>query len=102
MIAWAEGSNALSHLLHDPDAFMAQNASGRTGRHIAFQDVQIGAANRRLGDPYDGVGGGPDFWHWPVFHSFAAGTEIDKNFHVILQCEFVSRANYGPGDSALN
>jgi hypothetical protein len=37
-------------LLVCPNAFMPEDALRRTGRHVAFEDVQIGAANRRPGD----------------------------------------------------
>ena len=44
----------------DADALMAENAAGLAGRHVAFEDVQVGAANRRLGDLDDRVGGRSD------------------------------------------
>ena len=39
----------------DADAFMTENAAGRASRHVAFEDVQVGSANRGLGDSDDRV-----------------------------------------------
>jgi hypothetical protein len=35
---------------------VTENAAGSAGCDVAFQNMQIGAADRRLGDPRDGVG----------------------------------------------
>ena len=38
------------------DALMAENAAGGAGRHIALQNVEIGAADRRPRDLHNRVG----------------------------------------------
>jgi hypothetical protein len=64
-----------------PDTLVAEDATGRARRHVAFQDVQIGAADGRLGDPDDGVRRLIDSRLWSVFQSFLAGAMIYKSFH---------------------
>ena len=44
-------------LLHHPDAFMAQDALGLDRGHVAFEDVQVRAADGGVLDADDGVGG---------------------------------------------
>ena len=46
--------------LDDAHAFMTENAAGLAGRDVAFENMQIGAADRGLGDPDDGVAYGYD------------------------------------------
>ena len=48
-------------LVDDADALVAENAAGLAGRHVALEDMQIGAADRRLDDLDDRVGGRRDF-----------------------------------------
>ena len=59
MIARLKTCHAGAGFGDDADAFMAQDASRRAARDIAFQDVQVGAADRGLGDLDDGVGRAP-------------------------------------------
>ena len=49
-VAGLERGHAGADLVDHAHAFMAQDAAGRAGRHIALEDVQIGAADRGLGD----------------------------------------------------
>ena len=61
------GLNAVTagaDLVDDADALVAENAARLAGRHVAFEDVQVGAANRRLGDLDDRVGRRRDFRLW--------------------------------------
>ena len=48
MIARLEHRDGGTDAVDDADAFMAQDAAGLAGWEVAFEDVQIGAANRRL------------------------------------------------------
>ena len=43
-----ERGDGRADLLDDADALVAENAAGLTGRDVAFEDVKVGAANRRL------------------------------------------------------
>ena len=48
MIARLEHRDGMADLVDDADAFMAQNAARLARWQIAFEDVEIGAANCRL------------------------------------------------------
>ena len=48
-------------LVDDADALMAENAARLTGRDVALEDVQVGAANRRFRHLDDRVGRRRDF-----------------------------------------
>ena len=50
------GADAVDHA----DALMAEDAARCRRRHIAFQDMQVGAADRGLRDPHDRIAGGLD------------------------------------------
>ena len=73
---WSPGLNAVTagaDLVDDADALVAQNAARRAGRHVAFEDVQIGAADRRLGDLDDRVGGRGDLRLRALFQRLLPG-----------------------------
>ena len=72
-VARLEGGDAGADLLDDADAFVAQDAPGRAGRDIALQDMQVGAADRGLGDPDDRVRRSGDLRHRPVFERLGPG-----------------------------
>jgi hypothetical protein len=44
-----------ANLFDDADAFMPENAPVNDDRHVSFQDVEVGAADRCCGDPHKGV-----------------------------------------------
>ncbi len=48
MVAGFEARDRGADFLDDADALMAENAAGSGFRHIAFENMQIGAADRRL------------------------------------------------------
>ena len=49
-IADGNAVTAGADLLDHADALVTEDAAGRTGRHVAFEDVQVGAADGRLDD----------------------------------------------------
>ncbi len=59
---------------------MPQDAAGRAAWQVALEDVQVGAADGRPGDPHDGVGGGGDLRLGVVLPGLLAGAVIDKGF----------------------
>jgi hypothetical protein len=63
---------------------MAEDASWSTGRHIAFENVQIGAADGRLHDFDDCVGWGCDVRPWTFLKSFLSRSEVDERLHDTL------------------
>ena len=77
MIAGMEGGDGGADLVDHADAFMAQDAAGRAGGDIAFEDMQIGAADRRFDDPDDGVGRRGDLGYRTVFEGLLSGA-LDK------------------------
>ena len=50
-----EVGHTCSHFFDDSDSFVSQYSPGRNGRHVAFQDVEIGATNRRRSYPDNGI-----------------------------------------------
>lgn len=57
MVARLEASNRRADFLDDTDTFVPENPPRFAGRNVAFEDMQIGAADGRPGDADDGVGG---------------------------------------------
>ena len=78
---WLERRDACADLIDYPGTFMAEHAAGLTGRDIALENMQIRAANRRLTDLDDGVGGRLDLWFGPFFNGLLARTKINECFH---------------------
>ena len=81
---WSPGLNAGdagADLVDDADAFVAENAAGLAGRHVALEDVQVGAADRGLGDPDDRIGRRSDGRLGTIFQGLLAGSVIDECFH---------------------
>jgi hypothetical protein len=60
---------------------MAKNASGLTARDVAFQNVQIGAANGGSSHPNDRVRGRENIWLGAIFQGLLARASIDERFH---------------------
>ena len=52
-----ECRHGLADTVHNADAFVAEDGAGFAGGHIAFEDVQVGAANRRARELDDGIAG---------------------------------------------
>ena len=61
MIALAKPGHAAADFGDQADTLMTQDAPRRAGRHIALQNVKVGATNRRLGDFYNRVAWVQDF-----------------------------------------
>jgi len=71
------GSDFIDHA----DALMTQNAAGRTSRHVAFKDVQIGSADRCLDDFDEGVRRRGNLRHRTIFDGFFPRSVIDECLH---------------------
>src|SRR5680860_739325 len=50
LVANLDVAHAVTDFFHHPQAFVAQDAARLYGGHIAFQDVQVGAANGGMSD----------------------------------------------------
>ena len=55
LVAGLDARDPRADLRHDAHAFVAKDAPGRHLRNVAFEDVQICAADRRLGDLHDRI-----------------------------------------------
>ena len=87
MSTWSPALNCVTagaHFLDDADAFVPENAARRAGRHIALQDVQVGAADGRPGNLYDGVGGCADFGYGTRFQRYPSRSFVDESLHDVL------------------
>ena len=65
----------------DADALVPENPARRHTRHVALQDVQVGAADGGGGDPDDGVGRVLDRRAGLLFPGALARTVIDQRLH---------------------
>ena len=81
MIARLEHRDGGPDLVDNADAFMAENAAGLTSRKVAFEDMQIGAADRRFRYLDDRIRRSRDFRLWPVFQGLLAHGLIDQRLH---------------------
>ena len=76
-----ECRDGCSDLVDDADAFVAENAAGLAGRHVALEDVQVGAADRRFSDLDDRVRRCRNFRFGTVFEGFLPRPLINEGFH---------------------
>jgi hypothetical protein len=56
--------HAIARLRDNADTFMAEDTSGLASRHIAFEDMKIGATYCGVNDFYNGVCGVLNFSVW--------------------------------------
>ena len=71
-IARLEAGDAGADLLDDADALVAEDAAGLHGRHVALEDVQVGAADRGRRDPDHRIGRRLQDRTWPVLDRLLA------------------------------
>src|SRR5690554_1635931 len=57
LVANLDVTYAVTHFFDHSDAFVAESATFRDRWHIAFQNVQVGAANGGMGDAHYGICG---------------------------------------------
>ena len=80
-VAWFESSDPGAHGINNAHPFVAQNGSRLAGGHVAFENMQVRAANRGSGDPDDGVGGRNNHGFGPFFQFFLVRAVINKSLH---------------------
>jgi hypothetical protein len=73
--------DARSDLLDYPNAFVAENPSIGHRWEIPLQNVKIGSANRRSGNPHDGIAGILDGRARLTLSGILARTVIDQRIH---------------------
>ena len=76
-----DGTQAEYVRIPHADTLVTKNAAGLAGRHVAFENVQVGSANGGLGDLYDCISRSRNGGHRPLLKRLFAGTLIDKRFH---------------------
>ena len=86
MVSRFERRHPRADFLDNADALVTENAAGLAGRNIALEDVQVGAANRRLGYFDDGIGGRRDFRLRTFLQGFLARSRINKGLHCQWCC----------------
>src|ERR1700757_5208405 len=68
--------------LHDQaDPLVAEDTPWATARDIPLEDVQVGAADRRLDDLYNGVGRRFDLGHRALLQLLLARPLVDECLH---------------------
>jgi hypothetical protein len=73
--------HARSDLLDYSNALMAENASVGHGGKVSLQNVKIGPANGRSGNPHNGIARVLDVGTRFVLPRSLAGTVINQRFH---------------------
>jgi len=86
MVSRLECRHRRPDLLDDADALMAEDAARLAGRDVALEDVQVGAANRRLDDLDDRVRGRGNVRFRTVLQRFLARPLIHESLHHPLSC----------------
>ena len=81
MVARLEHRDSRADLINDSNAFMSEYAAQLAAWKIAFEDVQIGATDRRLRDLHDCIGWRVDFRLWTFFERLLADSQVDQGFH---------------------
>jgi hypothetical protein len=81
VIARLEGGNGGPGLLDDANTFVPEHATSLAARHIALENVQICAADRRSRDAHDRIGGRDERRQRAFVERFLARTVIHERFH---------------------
>jgi hypothetical protein len=85
-VAWFECGDGGADLVDDANALMAKNAARRAGRNIAFQDMEVSPADRRLCELDDRVGRSRNLGLLLFLNRLLTWTVVDKRFHDNLLC----------------
>src|SRR5690349_4224961 len=81
MISRLERRDSRADIVNDADAFVTENTTRLASRHIPFEDMQVGSADRRTRDSHDGVGRMGNGRHRAIFQCAFPGAVIDERFH---------------------
>jgi hypothetical protein len=88
-----EGGNARPDGIDDANALVAKDASGCTGRDIAFQNVQVGPADRCLDDLHGRIAGRSELRLRTFLYSLLSWSTIYKRLHGKLLLHVETPAN---------
>ena len=79
-VAGLEGGDCSADAVDDADALVTENPAGGAAGQVALEDVQVGAANGRLGDADNCVGGIDDHRFGVVLPGLLARSVINESF----------------------
>ena len=89
-------------LIDYADALMTQDAAGRASRHVAFKNVQVGAADGRLDYFDNGIGRRGDVWLRTIFNGLLTRSLIDECLHGgLLGCGILRSSASFPGAHSM-
>ena len=91
-VAGMEAADTGTGFLDDPDPLVAQNATRYDTGQIALEDVQVGAADRGLGDAHDGVICVAEGRLRHVFQLNLAMSAVNESFHRVESMGRIARA----------
>jgi hypothetical protein len=67
--------------IDDADTLVAQDAAGRASRNVAFEDMQVSTADRRLHDLDDRIRWFVDLRFWTIFECFLSRSMLYESLH---------------------
>jgi len=90
--------HARTDCVHRADRLVTEDASWRDGRHVTFEDVQVGAADRGGVDAHDGVSVVRDRGIGYLLPRLLARAVVDERLHGQLRCsiDVTARLPTGP------
>jgi len=80
MVTGPETGNAGANLIDHTDALVAEDTPQRAGRNVAFEDVQIGAADSRFINTDDSITRFADLGDRLLFERLLSWPLINKRF----------------------
>ena len=82
-VAWRDRADAGADLQHGADRLVAEDRPGRRLGHVALEDVQVGAADRRGVDPHDRIGRVDDRRVIDRVPATFAGAVVHESLHLV-------------------
>jgi hypothetical protein len=81
MIAGFERRNTGADFFDDTDPFMTEHTAGYAGRHVAFENMEVGPTDGGMRDPDKRIPGALDHRPDALFKPLLARAVIDKGSH---------------------
>lgn len=87
MIARFEGRDTGAHCIDDPHAFVSENTTRCTGRHVTFQNMQIRAADGSFHHLDDRISRRLNLRLGSIFERLVPGAMVDQRFHGVFRSD---------------